>query len=369
MGELNSIRAHGLICYKRAEVLGFITRETKSLAVAGTHGKTTTSAMLANILDKSKLGCNAFLGGIASNFNSNYLGNKNTEYTVVEADEFDRSFLNLYPSASIVTSTDSDHLDIYEDGNNLLDGFQKYADQIQDGGVLIHESSVQLHHQNSISYGLSADADYSAENLRIEEGRFMFDASLPDEKWDDIELGIPGIHNVENAVACIALCSWMGIGKEVILSGLKDFAGVHRRFDYHVRKKNLIYIDDYAHHPTEIRAIISSVKLMFPETKLTVIFQPHLYSRTKDFMSDFARELSKVDELLLMPIYPARELPMQGITSEALLGFVSLADKKLAKNEEVLKMMSNRKSGVILTLGAGDIDKLVEPLKNMLLNS
>ena len=234
---------------------------------------------------------------------------------------------------------------------------------------MVHEQNVKLSHPNAISYSIDGDTDYIASSLRVEEEKFLFDVNGPNGVWENIELGIPGIHNVENALACIALCEWVGIEKEIILKGLREFAGVHRRFDYHVRTEQLIYIDDYAHHPTEIRALIASVRLMFPKKKITAIFQPHLYSRTRDFMSEFAEELSKVDKLLLLPIYPAREEPIAGITSDALLSSVSIDAKRLVDADQAIEMASQLSEGVILTLGAGDIDKLVAPLTKVILKS
>ena len=365
MKEFQSLRDSEFHVYKRAEVLGMITRNTTSLAVAGTHGKTTTSSMLANILSGSKEKCNAFLGGIATNFDSNYVGHKMAKYTVVEADEYDRSFLNLNPFAAIVTSTDEDHLDIYSDRNSFHDGFQQFVNQIEEEGVLIVQADVSLDYANKLTYAVESKADFEANKLRFINGKFLFDVRLPKGEWKNVELGMPGRHNAENALACIALCSYLGIPEEAIRFGLSSFEGVKRRFEYQYKSEDLIYIDDYAHHPTELKALIFSVKMLFPDKKIIGVFQPHLYSRTSDFMDEFARELDELDELMLMPIYPAREQPIEGVTSEALLEKVSMANKAVITSEDIISKMSNVKSGVVLTIGAGDIDRLVPQLKNI----
>jgi UDP-N-acetylmuramate--alanine ligase len=366
--ELAVIRDKGLSLFKRSEVLGLITRQSKGLGVAGTHGKTTTSSMLAHILNQSSKPCDAFLGGIATNFNSNLLIGRSAEYTVIEADEFDRSFLQLKPFASIVTSTDADHLDIYGDSNEFIQGFQQYTQLIEPTGCLVKREGLDVHSSaKTITYALdSSSADYSVSNLRMEDGRFYMDVRTPNAVWNEVELGIPGIHNAENALACIALLEFLSISENEIRTGLSTFLGVKRRFEYHLRKPNLVYIDDYAHHPTEIHALIASIRLLYPDKKITGIFQPHLFSRTRDFFDGFAKELSKLDDLILMPIYPARELPIEGVTSDALLEAISLKSKRILLPEEVLKSFKGFNNGVVLTIGAGDIDRIVEPLKKVL---
>ena len=365
--ELNYIQDTGFDLLKRAQVLGLITRSSKGLGVAGTHGKTTTSTMLTHILNESHLKCSAFLGGISANFNSNFITSSTSPYTVIEADEFDRSFLQLSPFASIITSTDADHLDIYGDAGHFIEGFRQYADQISDEGVLVLRAGLDLDSRaDIITYGVNAVADYEGMNLRYENGMFHFDVKTPSGILEDIELGLPGIHNAENALANIALCQFLGLSEEEIRHGLQTFKGVRRRFDYRVKSDELIYIDDYAHHPTEIKALVDSVRLLYPGKRITGIFQPHLYTRTRDFIDDFAAELSKLDELILMPIYPARELPIEGITSEALVEQCSLAEKKVLTPEQVLQEMGERKTGVILTIGAGDIDRIVPVLEKRL---
>lgn len=354
--------------FKRSEVLGLLTRQSKGLGVAGTHGKTTTSSMLAHIMNESPLKCNAFLGGIASNFNSNLVINTESEFTVIEADEFDRSFLKLTPFASIVTSTDPDHLDIYGDAAIFLEGFQKYTQLINPNGCLVKKEGLDLSSKaKTISYSMDSEtADYSGGNLMFSNGKFEVDVQTPNGTLKSVELGVPGIHNAENALACIALCQFLGLSEAEIRNGLKTFKGVKRRFEYHINTDSLVYIDDYAHHPTEIHALISSVRLLYPGKKITGVFQPHLYSRTKDFFDGFANELSKMDEVILLPIYPAREEPIIGITSDALLDKIVSENKKLLSPDETLMYLSKNKNEVLLTIGAGDIDRIVEPLKKLL---
>jgi UDP-N-acetylmuramate--alanine ligase len=366
LGELMFFQHYEFELLKRSEVLGLITKTSKGLGVAGTHGKTTTSAMLAHILNESELKCTAFLGGISSNFNSNLLVNTSSEYTVIEADEFDRSFLKLSPFASIITSVDPDHLDIYGDSRHFVKGFELYAQLTNTDGIVIQKFGLNLTSPSpSLSYGMNCPkADYCGENPRIENEHFYIDLQSPTGKWNDIQLGIPGIHNAENAIACIALCMFLDLAEEEIRKGLKSFKGVKRRFEYHAKSQNLIYIDDYAHHPTEINALLSSIKLMYPDRKITGIFQPHLFSRTRDFFDAFAKELSELDELILLPIYPAREEPLEGITSEALLSKITIADKKCMSAQETIDYLSSKTEGVFLTIGAGDIDRIVEPLKS-----
>lgn len=366
LGELLYFQHYQFGVFKRSEVLGMITRSSKGIGVAGTHGKTTTSTMLAHILNESSLKCTAFLGGISSNFNSNLLINTESDYTVIEADEFDRSFLRLSPFASIITSTDPDHLDIYGDSKQFVEGFELYAQLTSVKGILIQKAGLNLPSKAKCkTYGIEMqDADYSGWNVRVENGSFFIDVQLPSEKWDRVELGIPGIHNAENALACVALCQFLGLTESEIRDGLATFLGVKRRFEYKVKSQNLIYIDDYAHHPTEIKAFLDSVRLVYPHQKITGVFQPHLFSRTRDFFEGFANELSALDEVILLPIYPAREEPISGVTSDALLEKIQCEDKKCLSPQETFELLKTRKEGVYLTIGAGDIDRLVEPLKD-----
>lgn len=368
MKELVFVQQGGFSVKKRAEVLGMITRDSKALGVAGTHGKTTTSTMLAHILNESDLGCNAFLGGIAANFNSNFVSHPTSEWTVVEADEFDRSFLQLTPFASIVTSTDADHLDIYGDDAVFLEGFKAYIDLINPDGFSVLHKDITLSAKNEIRYGLNADVDFSGSNLRVEDGAFLMDVKTPSGNWSAVELGIPGTHNAENALSCIALGTQLGLSEQLLRSALKSFKGVKRRFEYHVRTEKTIYIDDYAHHPTEINALLDSVDLMYPNKKVIGVFQPHLFSRTRDFFGAFAKALSRLDEVVLLPIYPARELPIDGITSDVLLDKINAPKKSVLSPADAIDRAANSEYDVILTIGAGDIDRIVLPLKNRLEN-
>ncbi len=368
-GELLFFQHGGAYLFKRAEVLGLITRLSKGLGVAGTHGKTTTSSMLAHILNSSTTGCNAFLGGIASNFNSNLVLHPTSDYTVIEADEFDRSFLKLDPYCSIVTSNDPDHLDIYGDANYFKEGFQEYAQLINQDGCLVQKEGLDLASKaRKRTYAIeSRTADFEGYDLRFEGGKFKFDVRTPRGIWKDVELGIPGIHNAENAVACIALLDFLGLGEYEIRHGLASFLGVKRRFEYIIKRDEFVYIDDYAHHPTEINALVSSVRLLYPGKKITGVFQPHLFSRTRDFFEGFAKELSKLDEVILLPVYPAREEPIPGVNSNELLNAITAQDKKLMDPQKAVDYLKDRDSGVLLTIGAGDIDRIVEPLKKAFL--
>ncbi|NQZ37629.1 MAG: UDP-N-acetylmuramate--L-alanine ligase [Crocinitomicaceae bacterium] len=368
MKELLFVQEQNYTVKKRAEVLGMITRDSKALGVAGTHGKTTTSTMLAHILNESDQGCNAFLGGIAANFNSNFVSHPTSEWTVVEADEFDRSFLQLTPYASIITSTDADHLDIYGDSAEFLQGFRSYIDLINPDGFAVLHKDVELTAKNEIRYGLNADVAFSGSNLRVENGAFLMDVKTPEGAWDAVELGIPGTHNAENALSCIALGVQLGLLEDLLRSALKSFKGVKRRFEYHIRTEEKVYIDDYAHHPTEINALLDSIELMYPNKKVIGIFQPHLFSRTRDFFDDFAVALSRLDELVLLPIYPARELPIEGVTSDALIEKVNSSKKSVLSPADAVDLVAYSDYDVILTMGAGNIDRIVLPLKNRLEN-
>jgi UDP-N-acetylmuramate--alanine ligase len=364
--ELVYFQSNDFKLFKRSQVLGLLTHNSKGLGVAGTHGKTTTSTLLAHILNESSVKCDAFLGGISSNFNSNLITSSEAEYTVIEADEFDRSFLQLSPFASIITSTDADHLDIYGDASVLLDGFQQYANLTNESGFLFIRKGLILTSSAPVyTYGVNEEsADYSAYNLRFNEGLFLFDVQFPGGTWKDVEFGLPGIHNAENALACIGMTQKLGLTEEEIRFGLKTFKGVKRRFEYQVKSTNLVYIDDYAHHPTEIKALISSVRMLYPNKKITGVFQPHLFSRTRDFFDGFVEELSKLDEVILLSIYPAREEPIEGVTSDRLLEEITTY-KLLLTPTETLEHLKSVKEGVILTIGAGDIDRIVSPLKDI----
>lgn len=363
--ELNFFQREAFIVLKRSEVLGLITMSSKGLGVAGTHGKTTTSSMLAYLLEQSEVGCSAFLGGIATNFNSNLVLNTASSYTVIEADEFDRSFLKLHPYCSIVTSTDPDHLDIYGSREDFLNGFQDYVNLIHpDGCLVVREGLALVSPARKITYAINSEtADYSAYDLRVEAGEFVVDIRTPKKIWTAVTIGIPGIHNAENALACVALCEFLDIPEDDIRLGLKQFRGVKRRFEYIHQSPQHVYIDDYAHHPTELAALIDSVKLLYPNKRITGIFQPHLFSRTKDFFDGFAEQLSRLDEVILMPIYPAREEPIPGVTSDALLAQITIESKRLVESTRMVETIKEVQPEVLLTIGAGDIDRLIQPLK------
>ncbi|MFD1768268.1 UDP-N-acetylmuramate--L-alanine ligase [Sphingobacterium suaedae] len=359
----NHLLAEGCTLYKRSEVLGIISGSRFTIAVAGTHGKTTTSTMIAHILKDSGYDCSAFLGGISSNYNTNVLYGQNN-VVVVEADEYDRSFLTLHPNIAVVTSADPDHLDIYGDEEHLVDSFRLFLQRVVDGGTSIVKKGLPF--EGSISYAKEDVCDAYATDIRVEQGEFYFDYVSVWGTIADIHLGIPGLHNVENAVASVTVALKLGIAAEKIKRALSSFRGAKRRFEYIVRKPNAIYIDDYAHHPEELRAFLTSMKRLYPNKQLTVVFQPHLFSRTRDFAAGFAEVLALADELLLMDIYPARELPIDGVTSAWLLEKVALENKRLASPSEVLGIISAEKPELVVTVGAGDIDRLVRPLKEIL---
>jgi len=367
--ELSYFVSNNYTVMKRSEVLGLITENTYTIAVAGTHGKTTTSSMITYVLKSSGYACDAFLGGIITDYNSNVVFSEKSKATIVEADEYDRSFLTLSPDISIVTSMDADHLDVYGEHKELEKNFQLFVDKLDGKGVLIYKNGLTITTSaTSHSYGLKETAEYRAENIRVENGTFVFDYVSSEEKIEHISLGLPGIHNVENAMATILVAKQVGISSDKIKAALASFKGVKRRFEYQIKEKDLVFIDDYAHHPEELKACINSVKQLYPGKNITGVFQPHLYSRTRDFADAFARSLELLDEVLLLDIYPAREKPIQGVNSEMLLEKIKLAKKSLCSREELVKSLKKRKVEVLLTLGAGDIDELVKPIKQGLLN-
>jgi UDP-N-acetylmuramate--alanine ligase len=361
----NFFRNSGFELYKRSQVLGMISKSKYTIAVAGTHGKTTTSCMIAHILKDSGKDCSAFLGGISSNYDSNVLFGKN-DIVVVEADEFDRSFLTLYPDIAVITSMDADHLDIYGSHDQLTDSFRQFASQIKEGGTLIFHEDLPL--MTGVTYSAHGPADVKGQNIRIKDGTFCFDFKNEDIAINDIELGIAGLHNVENATAAIEVALKLEVAPELIKKALASFKGVKRRFEYIIKTKEHIYIDDYAHHPEELRAAITSVKKLYPNKKLTTIFQPHLYSRTRDFADGFAEVLDLSDELIMLDIYPARELPIEGVSADMILDRMKLLNKRKCGKQEAVDLVRIEKPELLLTVGAGDIDQLVHPLKNVLEN-
>lgn len=366
--EMNYLTGKGYTLQKRAQVLGAITRESYSIAVAGTHGKTTTSTLVAHIIKSAGEKVNAFLGGISANYNTNLLLAENAKYTVVEADEFDRSFLRLFPQVAIITSMDADHLDIYGDADEMVKCYNQFAAQVN--GLLIYKYGLPVTNATgkTYTYGFDARADYHATGIKIENGYYRFNLVTPKGKISNVEVGLPGRHNVENAVAAFAATLSLGLNTDDIKQAIASYKGAKRRFEYIIKQPNLVFIDDYAHHPEELRACISSVKEMYPGKKVLGIFQPHLFSRTRDFADGFAESLDLLDEAVLLEIYPAREKPMEGVNATMLLDKMKLAHKALVAKEDLPAYVASKKADVVLTLGAGDIDKLIEPVKNKLLN-
>jgi len=347
---------------KRAEVLGIITKDTFCFAVAGTHGKTTTSSILGHILYESGADVTAFIGGIVENYNSNLVGNGKT-VTVVEADEFDRSFLHLHPNIACITSMDADHLDIYGTSDAIEESFVEFANKVEDKSRLFITKELPL---EGVTVAVNEDAVYSAINVRIDNGSYIFDVKTPNGILKDFRFGLPGKHNLMNALMAIAMAINFGTPTDAIAIALASFKGIRRRFSYQIKTDDLVYIDDYAHHPTEINAVYQAVRELYPSKKVLAVFQPHLFSRTKDFADDFAKSLSQFDELLLMDIYPARELPMEGVTSEWLLNKVDNQNKKLVSKENVIGSILESDAQIIVTIGAGDIGEFVGSIKKAL---
>lgn len=347
---------------KRAEVLGIITKDTFCFAVAGTHGKTTTSSILGHILYESGVDVTAFVGGIVENYNSNLIGNGKT-VTVVEADEFDRSFLHLYPNIACVTSMDADHLDIYGDSASIEASFVEFADKVTDKSKLFITKDLPI---QGVTCAVNEDANFTAFNIRIVNSQYVFDVRTPSETIVNIEFGLPGKHNLMNALMALAMAKTFGLPNENIASALHSFKGIKRRFSYQIKTEKLVYIDDYAHHPTEINAVHQAVWELYPGQKVLAIFQPHLFSRTKDFADDFAQSLAAFDEVILLDIYPARELPMEDITSQWLLNKIDNRNKKLVSNEELIPSILQSEAKVIVTIGAGDIGEWVSLIKKAL---
>ena len=360
--ELTYFRNNHFYVMKRSEVLGLITENTFCLAVAGTHGKTTTTSILGHILNESNVNLTAFLGGISENYNSNLILN-GSEVTVVEADEFDRSFLTLSPNLACITSMDADHLDIYGTSDVLKESFEAFVDRLKPNGKLFIRYGLPL---EGITYGVEEDADYSAENIKIENGHYVFDVKTPSGTINNITFNLPGRHNLSNAVIALAMAVEFGRSPELLAKALASYKGVKRRFTYQIKTDELVYVDDYAHHPSEINAVHNAVREMYPEKKVLAIFQPHLFSRTKDFAEEFAQSLQQFDEVLLLDIYPARELPIEGVTSKWLLSMINNPNKKLISKSEIVSEIQKSDASVILTLGAGDIGEEVKYIKQNL---
>ena len=369
------LKEQGFQILKRAEVLGIVTRSERALCVAGTHGKTTTSTMLAHILHQSHVGANAFLGGIANNYGTNLLLDQKSDLVVVEADEFDRSFHHLTPYISVITSMDPDHLDIYGTEDAYRKSFMHYASLVQE--ALVVKNSLQLTVDNLqarvYTYAVDEMADFYADNIRVANGEIRFDFHTPQQSVEDVQLGVPVWVNIENGVAAMAVAWLMGATDEELREGMRSFSGVYRRFNIHVNTPQITYIDDYAHHPMELKASIESVRKLYPERYVIGVFQPHLFSRTQDFAEEFAAVLSQLDEVALLPIYPAREEPIQGVTSEWLMDKVQtkralVLPDILAKylRERVKNCLTKEKKCVVITMGAGDIDRQVQQIAKAL---
>lgn len=367
--ELEFFQNNGYSLKKRAEMLGIISRNQKCIAIAGTHGKTTTSTILTHILKIGGIDCTAFLGGISTNYNSNYVEGK-SDWVVVEADEYDRSFLHLTPDVAVILSMDADHLDIYGNLEEMHEtGFRAFIDNVKKNGtVLINKECIKYFNNKLIeTYGIEK-GDFRAENITVNKGGFEFDFNQQEANQIDKKLwmSFPGRHNVENTVVAISVALKLGVEMPKIYEALRTFKGIQRRFEFIIRNEDLVFVNDYAHHPTELKAAIGAAKELFPDKKITGVFQPHLFSRTQDFQDGFAEALDMLDECLLMEIYPARELPIEGVTSKIVFDKMKLEKKKIVKDDKVLELLKNRKIEVLLTLGAGDINFLVKPIKEML---
>jgi len=370
--EWNWLKEEGYEIMKRSQVLGLITKNMRSVAVAGTHGKTTTSSMVVHLLKSCGIDCAGFLGGISANYNTNMILNDNPDaIAVIEADEFDRSFLTLYPELAVVTATDADHLDIYGDKDALKDSFRQFIKQIVPEGKLFIKNKIAAEVLQDASvehalYGFEGEG-INAKNFKIEKASFIFDYNGTDHSIEAIQQNVPGYHNVENMIAAISIAKELGADDEKIKAAVASYRGVKRRFEYIIKADTTVFIDDYAHHPVEIEAFLRSVRDLYPSKKITAIFQPHLFSRTNDFAEGFAKSLSLADELIMLDIYPARELPMPGVTSQMILKDVELDKKEIVSKDTLIDKVKDWGPEVVLTIGAGDIDKLVQPLKDALL--
>ena len=370
--EFVYLQNEGYNLQKRAWVLGEITKQFRTIAIAGTHGKTTTTTLTTHILKTAGINCFAFLGGISQNYKTNLLlGDTNDKdaYVVVEADEYDRSFLTLHPYITVITSVDADHLDIYGDLNTMHQTYTQFASQVQKEGFLIVKKNVDNDlrlKDKRLVYSLNLDTEYSANSIEIIDGEFCYNINSPIEPVSQVAIGLPGLHNVENSIAAVAVAQQLGIKGDVINKALRSFKGVKRRFDYRIKSKSIVYIDDYAHHPEELRAAITAAKQLYPDKKVTGIFQPHLFTRTRDFADGFAESLDLLDVCVLLEIYPAREKAIEGINSQMLLDKMKSKEKFLVKKENVLEFLKTHPPQVLMTLGAGDIDSLIEPIEKIL---
>lgn len=358
--EFNYFKNQNFKIYKRSQILGLITENTFCLAVAGTHGKTTTTSILGHLLNQCDVPLTAFLGGICENYDSNLIIN-GTEVSVVEADEFDRSFLTLSPNFACITSMDADHLDIYGEASELIKSFEDFSKRVKPNGKLFVKNGLPI---KGLTYGIEDDSDYSVQNIKIVNGTYVFNVKTPTAILENLQFNLPGRHNLSNALIALAMAVEYGCSHQQLAKALASFKGVKRRFTYQIKRDDFVFIDDYAHHPEEINAVHQAVREMYPNKKVLAIFQPHLFSRTRDFIDDFAKSLSNFDEVLLLDIYPARELPIEGVTSSWLLGKITNENKQLVSKAELLQKIHESKAQIVLTIGAGDIGEEVKYIKN-----
>ncbi|MBO3115754.1 UDP-N-acetylmuramate--L-alanine ligase [Winogradskyella sp. DF17] len=360
--QLNYFKSKGFTVVKRSFVLGEIANQSTCIAVAGTHGKTTTTSILGHLLYECDVPVTAFFGGISENYNTNFIS-KGTDVTVVEADEFDRSFLTLNPDIACITSMDADHLDIYGDADQLTSTFRAFSKQIKQEGVLFINNGLPL---KGLTYGLEDDSDYRAEHIKIVDGSYIFDFRTPKGTYKNFQFNLPGRHNLSNAIIALAMAVTYGCPHQQLAKGLASYKGVKRRFTYHVKTNDTVLIDDYAHHPQEISAVYNALREMYGDKKLLAVFQPHLFSRTRDFIDGFAESLTKFDEIILLDIYPARELPIEGVSSAWLLNKIKNPNKQLVNKSELVAVIKESKADIILTIGAGDIGQEVKTIKKAL---
>jgi UDP-N-acetylmuramate--alanine ligase len=369
--QLKYFQDHNFVIQKRAQVLGDITRQSKGICIAGTHGKTTTSTITAHLLYQSQVSCNAFLGGIANNYNTNLLLSAESNLVVIEADEYDRSFHHLSPYMAVITSVDPDHMDIYKTVKAYHESFEYFTSLIRPGGALIIRKGINIVPQlqkgvKLYTYSMDEGGDFCAENILTVKGEIHFDFVTPNDRINNVRLGVPVQINVENSVAAMAIAWLNGVSTEELRTGISSYSGIYRRFNVVYKSEKIVFMDDYAHHPSELRASISSIRNLYPDRKITGIFQPHLYSRTRDFAPAFAEALSQLDELILLDIYPAREEPIKGVDSELIFRDVKLENKILCSKENLLPLLKEKQLDVLVTFGAGDIDKLVPLIKDQL---
>lgn len=366
------LSSNNYVIKKRSEVLGEITKQFKTIAIAGTHGKTTTTTLVTHLLKTAGINCYSFMGGISKNYSTNLLfGDPNDKdaYVVVEADEYDRSFLTLFPQIAVITSVDADHLDIYGNKDAMHESYLLFSKQVKKEGVLIVKKNVDNELKltdKRLIYSLNLNTGYCAESVKVEGGEFHYNIKSEVEAVSGVTIGLPGLHNVENSIAAVAVAQQLGVKADKIREALRSFQGVKRRFDYRVKSSKLVYVDDYAHHPEELKAAIGAAKQLYPDKKVTGIFQPHLFSRTRDFADAFAESLDLLDECILLDIYPARELPIEGVTSQMLLDKMKSKQKHLVKKENLLEFLKDKPLEVLMTMGAGDIDKFVQPIEELL---